>query len=174
MGKKKRNKQPVISCPEFLLGTCQRGLKCRFSHGGEEPRADPDCEQPNCNAPSQESRERKELAEAGKTKSTSAKKKRDASKTCVPTVDGLPLSSLEATTLAPEPPRKKVRPTVAPPTAGNASALPSLRHPFATDYGDHFETPRSAYEHLAPCLALLANRLGTDATKLRIYDPFYW
>lgn len=37
-------------------------------------------------------------------------------------------------------------------------------HPFPTDYGDHFETPRIAYEHLAPVLRLIA-----QATHLRCF-----
>jgi len=33
---KKRKKTPVVSCEEFLRGTCTRGSKCRYSHGDGE------------------------------------------------------------------------------------------------------------------------------------------
>jgi len=62
--------------------------------------------------------------------------------------------------------------------AGLFVAAPSVgrqvgQHPFATEYGDHFETPREAYAHLAPALAFLAARLGKTPASLRIYDPFF-
>ena len=47
------------------------------------------------------------------------------------------------------------------------------QHPFPTEYGDHFETPRSAYAHLAPALGLLAALLGKTQATIRIYDPFF-
>jgi hypothetical protein len=38
---KKRKKTPVVSCEDFLRGTCTRGSKCRYSHGdGEGSAAD--------------------------------------------------------------------------------------------------------------------------------------
>jgi hypothetical protein len=47
-------------------------------------------------------------------------------------------------------------------------------HPFVvTDVGDHAETPKEAYEHIAPLLRRLAKRLGTTPEALRIYDPFF-
>lgn len=47
------------------------------------------------------------------------------------------------------------------------------RYPYATEYGDHFETPRRAYADLSPILSLLARDLGTSPRDLKIYDPFY-
>jgi len=32
----KKRKHPVVSCEEFLRGTCTRGSKCRYSHGTGE------------------------------------------------------------------------------------------------------------------------------------------
>jgi len=47
------------------------------------------------------------------------------------------------------------------------------RHPFETEYGDHFETPLVAYRHLKPVLEAVARELGKTLGDLRIYDPFY-
>jgi hypothetical protein len=50
----------------------------------------------------------------------------------------------------------------------------SSSHPFHAEYGDHFETPLVAYEHLLPALDLLAQRLKLkNRSALRVYDPFY-
>ena len=46
-------------------------------------------------------------------------------------------------------------------------------HPFETDYGDHFETPQVAYQHLSPALHKLAQKLRKQPAELRIYDPFF-
>jgi len=46
-------------------------------------------------------------------------------------------------------------------------------HPFATDLGDHCETPFEAYADVAPLLHGLARDLGLSAAQLRIYDPYY-
>lgn len=46
-------------------------------------------------------------------------------------------------------------------------------HPFATDMGDHCETPFEAYADVAPLLHGLARDLGLSAAHLRIYDPYY-
>lgn len=54
-----------------------------------------------------------------------------------------------------------------------APAATHAPHPFATDPGDHAETPLCAYAHIAPLLRRLAKRLGTTPAALRIYDPFY-
>ncbi|EFJ45758.1 hypothetical protein VOLCADRAFT_105839 [Volvox carteri f. nagariensis] len=52
-------------------------------------------------------------------------------------------------------------------------ACASVVHGFATEPGDHAETPLQAYEHIEPLLARLATRLGTTKAALRIYDPFF-
>ena len=46
---------------------------------------------------------------------------------------------------------------------------------FETDYNDHFETPRLAYEHVAPILgACAAQRPGGGGLgALAVYDPYY-
>lgn len=46
-------------------------------------------------------------------------------------------------------------------------------HPFATEPGDHAETPFCAYEDIAPLLHRLAERLDVTPGSLRIYDPFF-
>lgn len=50
-----------------------------------------------------------------------------------------------------------------------------VAHPFETDYNDHFETPREAYEHIVPLLDGIAQTLygSNSRDKLTIYDPFY-
>lgn len=47
------------------------------------------------------------------------------------------------------------------------------RFAFEACDADHAETPRLAYEHLAPLLVQLAAQLGKRAADLAIYDPFY-
>ncbi|KAG2453624.1 hypothetical protein HYH02_001839 [Chlamydomonas schloesseri] len=54
-----------------------------------------------------------------------------------------------------------------------ACASSGVVHAFATEPGDHAETPLQAYEHIEPLLARLATRLGTTKAALRIYDPFF-
>lgn len=52
--------------------------------------------------------------------------------------------------------------------------LPALpRHPFSTDYLDHFETPFNAVADLLPALDLLCARLGRARGSLRVWDPFF-
>lgn len=46
------------------------------------------------------------------------------------------------------------------------------KHPFPTEYGDHFETPLQAYRDVEGALALLAKRLGKKRKHLRIWDPY--
>jgi hypothetical protein len=50
-------------------------------------------------------------------------------------------------------------------------AADGAEHPFATEAGDHAETPKAAYQHIAPLLSRLATRLGTTPAELKIYDP---
>ena len=52
--------------------------------------------------------------------------------------------------------------------AGAASL--AKRYPFATDFCDHFETPRRAYADVAPALDALTNK---PRSETRIYDPYY-
>ena len=56
---------------------------------------------------------------------------------------------------------------------GAGSASGSIRHPFEVDVRDHCETSPTAYTHIAPILALLAQRLGKQPADLAIYDPYY-
>jgi len=46
-------------------------------------------------------------------------------------------------------------------------------HPFDTDTADHCETPREAYEHIAPVLRQYARYLKKDPAELFLYDPYY-
>ena len=52
--------------------------------------------------------------------------------------------------------------------AGAASL--AKRYPFATDFCDHFETPRRAYADVAPALDAL---VAKPRAETRIYDPYY-
>ncbi|CAH0373359.1 unnamed protein product [Pelagomonas calceolata] len=52
--------------------------------------------------------------------------------------------------------------------AGAASL--AKRYPFATDFCDHFETPRQAYADVAPALDAL---VAKSRAETRIYDPYY-
>ena len=52
--------------------------------------------------------------------------------------------------------------------AGAASL--AKRYPFATDFCDHFETPRRAYNDVAPAIDALTNK---PRSETRIYDPYY-
>ncbi|KAG2495856.1 hypothetical protein HYH03_006094 [Edaphochlamys debaryana] len=54
-----------------------------------------------------------------------------------------------------------------------ACASSGVVHDFATEPGDHAETPLQAYEHIAPLLERIATRLGVTKAALRIYDPFF-
>lgn len=49
-------------------------------------------------------------------------------------------------------------------------ASAALDFPFPTEPDDHCESPREAYTHILPLLSKLA---GKDASKLRIYDPYF-
>lgn len=44
-------------------------------------------------------------------------------------------------------------------------------YPYKVDYNDHFETPLSAYQDIAPLLDWLAQ--GKTRKEQRIYDPYY-
>ena len=68
--------------------------------------------------------------------------------------------------------------------AGTGSSAPSNvpfalapaangHHPFDSQPGDHAETPLVSYQHIQPLLQRLAQRQGTTAAALRVYDPFY-
>ena len=46
-------------------------------------------------------------------------------------------------------------------------------HAFEVDEDDHAETPREAYEDLAPFLHKLAELRGKSAAKLKVLDPYY-
>lgn len=48
-----------------------------------------------------------------------------------------------------------------------------VAHPFATEYGDHFETGSAAYGDIAPLLARFAACARRRPAQLRIYDPYY-
>lgn len=63
-------------------------------------------------------------------------------------------------------------PAVATPRDDERARRPE-RYAFAACDADHAETPRIAYEHLAPLLARLGARLGKAPSELRIYDPYY-
>ena len=52
---------------------------------------------------------------------------------------------------------------------GGAASL-AKRYPFATDFCDHFETPRRAYADVAPALDAL---VAKPRSETRIYDPYY-
>ena len=56
--------------------------------------------------------------------------------------------------------------------SGAATAL-ARRYPFATSYADHFETPRRAYEDVAPFLDAAAAGASVSRAALRVYDPYY-
>lgn len=59
--------------------------------------------------------------------------------------------------------RKRARQTVATDTP---------KHPFPTEYGDHFETPLQAYRDVEGALSSLAKRLGKKRKHLKIWDPY--
>ena len=44
---------------------------------------------------------------------------------------------------------------------------------FEVEDDDHCETPKEAYEHIAPILEYLAERLGKTPATLQIYDPYF-
>ena len=52
-------------------------------------------------------------------------------------------------------------------------ALTTSVHPFQISASDHCETPRDAYEDIAPFLEKIARDLGKTRESLRIYDPYY-
>ena len=52
---------------------------------------------------------------------------------------------------------------------GGAASL-AKRYPFATDFCDHFETPRRAYADVAAAIDALTNK---PRSETRIYDPYY-
>lgn len=54
----------------------------------------------------------------------------------------------------------------------NINSVSSNKHPFPTEYGDHFETPLRAYQDIEGALSLLAKRLGKKRKHLRIWDPY--
>ena len=45
--------------------------------------------------------------------------------------------------------------------------------PFATDFNDHFETPKRAYRDIRPLLRRCARSCGVEPAKLRVYDPYF-
>lgn len=45
--------------------------------------------------------------------------------------------------------------------------------PYATDYGDHFETPKCAYRDVKPVLRVIARNIGVTPAALCLYDPYY-
>ena len=51
-----------------------------------------------------------------------------------------------------------------------SAASLAKRYPFATDFCDHFETPRRAYADVAPALDAL---VAKSRAETRIYDPYY-
>lgn len=57
-------------------------------------------------------------------------------------------------------------------TDGSGPLSGVSKHPFPTEYGDHFETPLQAYRDVEGALALLAKRLGKKRKHLRIWDPY--
>ena len=68
----------------------------------------------------------------------------------------------------PKKPKKKKRKRPRQQHAGAASL--AKRYPFATDFCDHFETPRRAYADVAPALDAL---VAKPRAQTRIYDPYY-
>eukprot|EP01060_Flectonema_neradi_P008237 TRINITY_DN15899_c0_g1_i1.p1 TRINITY_DN15899_c0_g1~~TRINITY_DN15899_c0_g1_i1.p1 ORF type:complete len:242 (+),score=22.53 TRINITY_DN15899_c0_g1_i1:64-789(+) len=46
-------------------------------------------------------------------------------------------------------------------------------HPFTTEYGDHFETNDQAIVDIKHVIEALADAMGIERRKLRIYDPYY-
>lgn len=74
--------------------------------------------------------------------------------------------------LAPEPTPTEPEPARASADDGDSERRPE-RYAFAACDADHAETPRLAYEHLAPLLHRLAAQLGKSAADLHIYDPYY-
>jgi len=52
-------------------------------------------------------------------------------------------------------------------------AAPPPVHPFPTTEDDHCETPREAYDDIAPVLRQIAAGLGKEPGQLAIWDPFY-
>jgi hypothetical protein len=66
--------------------------------------------------------------------------------------------------------------------------MDSMTYPYSVDYNDHFETPRSAYEHILPLLDAVQQPVNNSRTSSRgkttgapsctrrnhiIYDPYY-
>lgn len=46
--------------------------------------------------------------------------------------------------------------------------------PYDTDYCDHFETPKRAYDDIAPLLdVLLSSTQTSKRTDVTVYDPYY-
>lgn len=55
----------------------------------------------------------------------------------------------------------------------DASAAQGMsKHPFPTEYSDHFETPLQAYRDIEGPLALLSKLLGKKRKHLQIWDPY--
>eukprot|EP01063_Lacrimia_lanifica_P025687 TRINITY_DN33615_c0_g1_i1.p1 TRINITY_DN33615_c0_g1~~TRINITY_DN33615_c0_g1_i1.p1 ORF type:complete len:258 (+),score=89.10 TRINITY_DN33615_c0_g1_i1:64-837(+) len=54
---------------------------------------------------------------------------------------------------------------------GREGGIP--RHPFETDYGDHFETNDEAVHDISHVVTALARSMNIKPKKLRIYDPYY-
>lgn len=56
------------------------------------------------------------------------------------------------------------------------SPLPSdspSAYPYEADADDHCESPKEAYEHIAPILRALCTHLGKSPHELAIYDPYF-
>lgn len=49
----------------------------------------------------------------------------------------------------------------------------TVKFPFEVSSEDHCETPRQAYDDLAPILEFVAHRLNKTRATLRIWDPYY-
>lgn len=83
--------------------------------------------------------------------------------------------AMDATNPAKKPPKKKRRHgrSPHPPQKGScfggAAAL-AKKYPFPTDFCDHFESPKRAYEDVAPVLAALTVK---PRAEMRLYDPYY-
>jgi hypothetical protein len=68
-------------------------------------------------------------------------------------------------------PQAPLEPRAAAPPRAPLPPLP--KHPFATDYNDHFETPLQAVADLLPALDALCAHLGRSRATLRVWDPFF-
>ena len=108
-----------------------------------------------------------------KRKRYKKKKNRDDGATAAVATAAVAAAAVAAVAAAVAPPDGQISAAAPATSPASKKAGRGSAHPFEADYGDHFETPLVAYQHLAPVLEAIARGLGRTRASLRIYDPFF-